>query len=109
MECVRVTTRFDAPERPRSERASALSMLAIFLVGAAVVPGAAVIALMLLARAVSAGWAPVLVGAALAATWPLITRTWQELHGRPPGRFWRVPGWVWLGAGGTLVCALLLA
>ena len=101
-----MTTRFDAPERPRSERTTALSMLAVFLVGAAVI---SVIVVMVLARAVSSGWAPVLGGAVLAASWPLVSRAWQEIHGSPPRRFWRVPGWVWLGAGGTLICALLLA
>lgn len=109
MECVRVTTRSDAPEQPRSERTSALSMLATFVVVAAVVPGASVLVITLVVRAAAAGWGPVLGGAALAAAWPLVARAWQEIEGRPPRRLWRLPGWVWLGVAGTLLCALLFA
>ncbi|WP_324652300.1 hypothetical protein [Georgenia sp. H159] len=103
-----MTTRSDAPEQPRSERTSALSMLATFVV-AAVVPGASVLVIALVVRAVAAGWGPLLGGAALAATWPLVARAWQEIEGRPPRRLWRLPGWVWLGVAGTLLCLLLFA
>ncbi len=107
MECVRVTTPIDSAERP--ERTHALRMLAAFLLGAAVIPGVSIIALLFLVRAIAAGWAPLVGGAVLAASWPLVTRAWQDINGGPPPRFGRLPGWVWLGAGGALVCALLLA
>jgi len=83
------------------------SMLVTFLIVAALVPGALVLALTWGVRAIAAGWGAVLGGLLLAAAWPVIVPAWREVTGREPGRFLRLPGWVWLGAAGTLGCLVL--
>lgn len=82
-------------------------MLLMFLIVTALVPGAAVLALTCVVRAVAAGWGPVLGGLVLAATWPVVVPAWRELTGREPGRVLRLPGWVWLGVAGTVGCLVL--
>lgn len=83
-------------------------MLLTLVVVAALVPGAAVLGLTWAVRLVAAGWGPLLGGALFAATWPLVRRAWLELTGREPELPLRLPGWLWLGVAGTMVCWLLL-
>ncbi|MCM3659971.1 hypothetical protein M3148_03020 [Georgenia satyanarayanai] len=83
------------------------SMLLTLVVVAALVPGAAVLGLTWVVRLVAAGWGPLLGGALFAATWPLVHRAWRELSGRKPELPLGLPGWVWLGAAGTMLCWVL--
>jgi len=96
-----------APLERRPKRTQVASMLVTFLVVVALVPGAAVLALTWLTRALSAGWGPVLGGVLIAATWPAVSRASRELTGRSPRRPAGLPGWLWLGLGGTLACWVL--
>ncbi|PYG02214.1 hypothetical protein SAMN05216184_101686 [Georgenia satyanarayanai] len=96
----------EAEDRSRGQQV--VSMLLTLVVVAALVPGAAVLALTWLVRLLAAGWGPVLGGALFACTWPLVDRAWRELSGRAPELPLGLPGWVWLGAAGTLGCWLLL-
>ncbi|WP_413450027.1 hypothetical protein AA0Y32_05075 [Georgenia phoenicis] len=95
----------EAEERSLGQQAG--SMVLTLVVVAALVPGAAVLALTSLVKAVAAGWGPVLGGALFACTWPLVHRAWRELSGREPELPLGLPGWLWLGAAGTLGCWLL--
>lgn len=95
------------PVERRTGRSQVASMLVTFLIAVALVPGTAVFALTWLTRAFAAGWGPVFGGVLIAATWPAVARAWRELTGRAPGRLVGLPGWVWLGLGGTLACRLL--
>lgn len=98
----------DAGTEDRSPGQQAASWLLTLVVVAALVPGAAVLALTWLVKAVAAGWGPVLGGVLFACTWPLLARAWRELTGREPQLPLGLPGWAWLGAVGTLVWWLLL-
>lgn len=91
----------------RSPRQQVASMLLTLVVVAALVPGAAVLGLTWVVRLVAAGWGPLLGGVLFACTWPLVHRAWRELTGREPELPYGLPGWLWLGAAGTLVCWVL--
>src|SRR5690606_12781671 len=95
------------PTEERSSREQLRSMVLTLVVVAALVPGAAVLGLTWFVRLVAAGWGPLVGGVLFACTWPVVARAWRELAGREPELPRGLPGWLWLGAAGTLGCWLL--